>query len=175
MRRLIGAAVLGLLLVGSADALQWGVKVGGGVNFQPDPTRWGGHASIEIPLSEDYPTSLSAFYEIYRWDVDLVVVSGTASEMPIGLAVHYKAPLTRFGGTIYFAGGGGVLRQSGPDPAGGTASQTNGMVTVAGGTVFNLTTSVGIFSQFRWLKAFASGAENEYGIQVGLHFPLGRE
>jgi len=157
-----------LALSGSADALQWGVKAGGGVNFKPSPARWGGHGSIEIPLSEDYPTSISVFYEMYK--------KLGITQMPFGAAIHYKAPLTRYGGTIYFTGGGGLLRLSGlTDINGNSASQTDGMMTVAGGAIFSITESVGIFGQFRWFKAFASGAVNEYGIQFGLHFPLGRE
>jgi hypothetical protein len=162
MRRFLGLFAVCLLLAGSADALQWGVKTGGGVVFKPSPSRWGGHASLEIPLSEDYPTSLSAFFEIYR--------KSSINQMPAGLSIHYKAPLTRWGGTIYFAGGGGVLRVSGLGN-----SLTNGMLTVAGGGIIPVTESVGVFGQFRWFKAFASGSVNEYGLQFGLHFPLGRE
>ncbi len=162
MKRFVCLVALGLVLAGSADALQWGIKAGGGVNFKPSPARWGGHGSIEIPLTEDYPTSLSAFFEMYR--------KSGVTQVPAGLSVHYKAPLSRHGGTIYFTGGGGILRVSGLGQ-----SVTNGMITVAGGTVFPLTEGIGLFSQFRWFKAFASGSVNEYGLQFGLHFPLGRE
>ncbi|HAA76112.1 TPA: hypothetical protein DCE37_13435 [Candidatus Latescibacteria bacterium] len=162
MKRFVFSIALSFLVAGSADALQWGVKAGGGVNFKPSPSRWGGHGSVEIPLSEDYPTSLSAFFEMYR--------KSGITQMPIGLSIHYKAALSRYGGTIYFAGGGGLLRVSG---LGNSAN--NGMITVAGGTVFGLTESIDLFGQFRWFKAFASGSVNEYGIQAGFHFPLGRE
>ena len=164
MKRVACLVAVSLMLIGSADALQWGIKTGGGVNFKPKPSRWGGHGSVEIPLSEDYPTSLAVFFEMYK--------KLGITQMPIGLGIHYKAPLSRYGGTIYFVGGGGIIRVSfgGIIPA-----QTNGLITVAGGTVFALTEKVGIFSQVRWFKPFASGAVNEYGIQAGLHFSLGNE
>lgn len=167
-RAVMCLVVVSALFSGSVDALQWGVKAGGGFNFQPSPTRWGGHGSVEIPLSQDYPTSLSAFFEMYK--------KVGITQIPFGLGIHYKAPLTRFGGTIYFVGGGGLLRLS-FEPTGGVSlpSQTNGMITVAGGAILNMTEKIGFFSQVRWFKAFASGSENELGIQFGLHFNLGRE
>jgi hypothetical protein len=168
MKRVVCLVAACLVLVGSADALQWGVKAGGAVNFKPSPSRWGGHGSIEIPISEDYPTSISAFFEMYK--------KFGITQMPTGLAIHYKAPLSRHGGTIYFAGGGGIIRISGFDAATNVSrSQTNGLMTVAGGTVFPVTEAFGVFGQFRWMKAFASNAVNEYGIQFGLHFSLGNE
>jgi hypothetical protein len=168
---------LSLVLVGPVTALQWGVKAGGGVNFEPSPSRWGGHGSIEIPLSQDYPTSLSVFFEMYRKTLTIQNVSGTTTQIPMGLAIHYKAPLSRHGGTIYFTGGGGIVRDSFPDltSASGRSSATEPIVTVAGGTVIPVTESIAVFGQFRWFKAFASGAVNQYGVQFGIHFPLGRE
>ena len=167
MKRFVCLVALSLILAGPATALQWGVKAGGALIFKPSPSRWGGHGSIEIPLSEDYPTSLSAFFEMYK-------KSGFTT-IPTGLSILYKAPLTRYGGTIYFTGGGGILRFSGPDLDGTNRSSTDGMITVAGGTFVPLTESISVFGQFRWFKRFASGAVNEYGIQFGLHFPLGNE
>ena len=168
MKRFVCWVTLSLVLAGSATALQWGVKVGGGSLFKPSPSRWGGLASIEIPLSEEYPTSLSAFFEMYK-------KSGFTT-IPAGLSILYKAPLSRYGGTIYFTGGGGILRLSGPDIlTGADRSSTDGIITVAGGTYVPVTESISVFGQFRWFKRFASGAVNEYGVQFGLHFPLGRD
>ena len=168
MKRFVCFLAVCAVLAGSADALQWGIKAGGGANFKPSPTRWGGHLSLEVPLSEDYPTSLAGFFEMYK--------KLGITQMPIGLGIHYKAPLSRYGGTIYFVGGGGILRVSFEDVGGvSLPSQTNGMITVAGGAIFHLTESFGLFSQFRWFKPFASGAVNEYGIQFGVHLPIGRE
>lgn len=170
MKRFVCLVALSLILGGSATALQWGVKAGGGVIT--DPNRWGGHASLDIPVSEEYPTSLTAFFEYHRKSgVDFI---------PTGLAITYKAPLSRAGGTIFFSGGGGLLRSSGSvsDPLTGTVvsgSSNDGMITVAGGAIVNMTEAVGVFGQFRWFKRFASGAQNQYSIHVGLHFPLGDE
>jgi hypothetical protein len=183
MKRLVFLVALSLVLAGPVTALQWGVKAGGGVNFEPSPSRWGGHGSIEIPLSEDYPTSLSVFFEMYRKTLTILNVPEMTTQIPAGLAIHYKAPLSRHGGTIYFTGGGGIVRDYFPVPpdpadplaASGRASATEPIITVAGGAIIPVTESISAFGQFRWFKAFASRAVNQYGIQFGVHFPLGRE
>ena len=168
MKRFASLVVLNLILAGSAPALQWGVKLGGSTIFKPSPSRWGGHASLEIPLSEEYPTSLSGFLEMYKKD--------GFTTIPTGLSILYKAPLSRYGGMIYFTGGGGILRFSGPDLIANTnRSSTDGMISVAGGTYVPLTEAISIFGQFRWFKRFASGAVNEYGISFGFYFPIGNE
>ena len=177
MKRFLCLVALSLMLAGPSAALQWGVKAGGGVNFEPSPARWGGNMSIEIPVSEDYPTSLSVFFEMYRKTLTIQNVPGTTTQIPAGLAIHYKAPLSRHGGTIYFTGGGGIVRDYFPDSstASGRASATEPIITVAGGAIIPVTESISVFGQFRWFKAFASRAVNQYGIQFGVHFPLGRE
>ena len=96
--------------------------------------------------------------------------------IPAGLSILYKAPLSRYGGTIYFTGGGGILWFSGFDESAQVnRSSTDGMISVAGGTYIPVIESISIFGQFRWFKRFASGAVNEYGISFGLHFPIGNE
>jgi len=155
-------------MASSASALQWGVRAGGSTIFKPSPSRWGGNAAIDIPLSEEYPTSLSAFFEMYKKD--------GFTTIPTGLSILYKAPLSRYGGTIYFTGGGGILRFSGPDLlTGNNRSSTDGIITVAGGTWVPVTETIAIYGQFRWFKRFASGALNEYAISFGVHFPVGNE
>ena len=93
---------------GQAEA-QVDVKAAGGFLF--DPTRWGGHLSIEIPIGDMYPTYLAPFVEFYRKTSTLELVNITAktdiSEIPAGISLIYKAPLSDRYGTVFFGVGGG--------------------------------------------------------------------
>jgi hypothetical protein len=119
---------------------------------------------------------------MYKKDVTIGDSVGHTTTIPTGLSILYKAPLSRYGGMIYFTGGGGIYWASGPDVddygnliVGPNRTQTDGMMSVAGGTYVPVTEAISIFGQFRWLKRFASGALNEYGISFGLYFPIGNE
>ena len=87
---------------GRADA-QLDAKIGGGALF--DPIRAGGHLSIEIPIGDLYPTYLAPFVEYYR--------KSGISEIPAGISLIYKAPLSDRYGTVFFGVGGGVLHARG--------------------------------------------------------------
>ena len=149
-----------------ADATS--IKVGGGTLF--DPSRLGGHLSIEIPLGDDYPTYLAPYVELYRKD--------KINEIPIGAILLYKAPLSDLIGTVFFGVGGGVLLARGPTwdiPGLGTfkISATEGIISAGGGLRIDVQERIGIFVQARWFKAFASGSKNQVSAQIGLHFDIG--
>ena len=192
MRILLTVLVFCSIFSAPVSGLEWGAKLGGGAVV--DPTRWGGHVSIEMPLTEEYPTSLVAFFEVYRRSESDVDLDGdgltdfakiTGTQMPIGLAFMYKAPFTAEAGTVFFSAGGGLLRviSTIEDIAlfGGTTtkrkgSSSDGMITVSGGVYFDVTQSAAIFLQARWFRNFSeASADNEVAIQVGVHFPIGSE
>jgi|GEM_PF-1842971 hypothetical protein len=152
-------------MVGGADARQLGIKLGGGAMLSN--SRMGGHASIEIPLSDEYPTNIAPFIEVYN-------KSGT-KVIPLGLALLYKAQMTEAGGTIYFGAGGGLLMVRGqPGPL--FVTGTEGMITAALGIGINVTERMGGFAQVRWFRSFANQAgENEFSILAGLQINLGGE
>lgn len=159
------AAFLVMLISVPASARQMGLKAGGGVLL--DPSRWGGHASFEIALSEEYPTNVAPFIEVYS-------KSGT-HVIPLGLALLYKARFSDYGGTVFFGAGGGVLMIRG-QPGFGVAEGTDGMITAAGGLSMGITERAGVFAQFRWFRSFEDqSAENQYGIQVGVQLQFGEE
>lgn len=182
---------------GRADA-QVDVKIGGGALF--DPTRAGGHLSIEFPIGDLYPTYLAPFVEFYR--------KGGISEIPAGVSLVYKAPLSDQYGTVFFGVSGGVLHARGfpvlvpvvlvlddgtpinvvdpvtgevimdlsRDPVTGeviTGTSTEALIAVAGGMRFDVSEGIGAFVQGRWFRAFASGSTNNFGIHAGLMFSLG--
>ena len=97
--------------LGRADA-QVDVKVGGGALF--DPTRGGGHLSVEFPIGDLYPTYLAPFVEYYRRTITLVATDKTLeTEIPAGVSLIYKAPLSDRYGTVFFGVAGGVLHTRG--------------------------------------------------------------
>ena len=167
-------------MFGQADA-QLDVKIGGGALL--DPTRGGGHLSIEIPIGDLYPTYLAPFVEYYR--------KNGISEIPAGVSLIYKAPLSDRYGTVFFGVGGGVLHARGfpvievlidgtrvflIDPATGdfvTGKSTEALIAVAGGMRFDVSEGIGAFVQGRWFRAFASGSTNNFGLHAGLMFSLG--
>ena len=166
--------VLVVAMVGRADA-QVDVKAGGGLLF--DPTRWGGYLSVEIPIGDTYPTYLAPFAEFYR--------KSGVSEIPAGLSLIYKAPLSDQYGTVFFGVGGGILHARGfpllidtiagpvPSPSGETGSTTKAMIAVGGGVRFDVADRAGVFVQGRWFRAFASGFPNNFALHAGLKFSLG--
>ena len=100
-----------IAVFGRADA-QVDVKVGGGALF--DPTRGGGHLSIDIPIGDLYPTYLAPFVEFYRRTITLVATDKTLeTEIPAGVSLVYKAPLSDRYGTVFFGVAGGVLHTRG--------------------------------------------------------------
>ena len=184
-------------MFGRADA-QLDVKIGGGALL--DPTRGGGHLSIEVPIGDLYPTYLAPFVEYYR--------KSGISEIPAGVSLIYKAPLSDRYGTVFFGVAGGVLHARGfpvfipavivlddgtlinvidpvtgeviiepsRDPVTGefvTGTLTKAMIAVAGGMRFDVSEGIGAFVQGRWFRAFASGSTNNFGIHAGLMFSLG--
>ena len=175
-----------IAMFGRADA-QVDVKIGGGALF--DPTRAGGHLSIDFPIGDLYPTYLAPFVEFYRKD--------GISEIPAGVSLIYKAPLSDRYGTVFFGVAGGVLHARGfpvfapvgvdpmtgdvmmdllIDPATGefvTGTSTEALLAVAGGLRFDVSEGIGAFVQGRWFRAFASGSTNNFGIHAGLMFSLG--
>ncbi len=166
--------VASIAVVGRADA-QVDVKAGGGLLF--DPTRWGGHLSVEVPIGDTYPTYLASFVEFYRKD--------GVSEIPAGLGLTYKAPLSDRYGTVFFGVGGGILHARGfplliidpirgAIPSGETGSTTEAMIAVGGGVRFDVAGRMGVFVQGRWFRAFASGGfPNNFALHTGLKFSLG--
>ena len=151
-----------LLAATPAQARDFGVNLGGGTLL--DPTRPGGHFSFEMSLSDEYPTHLAPFCELYS-------KSGTRI-IPIGVSLLYKPPLSEYGGTIYFGAGGGALLIRG-QPTTGQATGTDGMITVAGGLSFGVGPRAGVFVQVRWFRSFEDQtAENEVGLQAGIRFSL---
>lgn len=184
-------------MFGRADA-QVAVKIGGGALL--DPTRGGGHLSVEVPIGDMYPTYLAPFVEVYR--------KSGISEIPAGVSLIYKAPLSDRYGTVFFGVAGGVLHARGfpvvvpavivlddgtpiniIDPVTGeaimeqlrdiatgefvTGTSTEALIAVAGGVQFDIAESVGAFVQGRWFRAFASGSTNNFGLHAGLVFSLG--
>jgi hypothetical protein len=148
----------------TADARPIVVKAGGGALLSND-VRPGMFASIEIPISEDYPTHLSPFVEFYSKD-------GTHM-IPLGVSPIYKASFSERGGTVFFGANGGVLMIRG-DPGLGYATGTSGMIGVSGGLSFGLGDRLGVFVLGRWLRPFEDEtADNELGAHVGLQFDLG--
>ncbi len=157
---LSGFALLAATPVAARD---FAVNAGGGTLF--DPGRPGGHFSFEMSLSDEYPTHLAPFCELYS-------NSGTRI-IPIGISLLYKPPLSEYGGTIYFGAGGGALLIRG-EPSPGLATGTDGMITVAGGLSFDVGTHAGVFMQVRWFRSFEDHtAANEIGVQAGVRFNLG--
>ena len=178
-----------IAVFGRADA-QVDVKVGGGALF--DPTRGGGHLSIDIPIGDLYPTYLAPFVEYYRRTITLVATDKTLeTEIPAGVSLVYKAPLSDRYGTVFFGVAGGVLHTRGSPIVevlfDGTTvyavdtetreviteTSTEALIAVAGGMRFDVSGSVGAFVQGRWFRAFASGTTNNFGVQAGLMFSLG--
>ena len=178
-----------IAMFGRADA-QVDVKVGGGALF--DPTRGGGHLSIEFPIGDLYPTYLAPFVEYYRRTITLVATDKTLeTEIPAGVSLIYKAPLSDRYGTVFFGVAGGVLHTRGSPIVevlfDGTTvyavdtetreviteTSTEALIAVAGGMRFDVAGSVGAFVQGRWFRAFASGTTNNFGVQAGLMFSLG--
>lgn len=173
---------------GQADA-QLDVKVGGGALF--DPTRAGGHLSVEVPIGDLYPTYLAPFVEYYRRTITLAATDKTLeTEIPAGVSLIYKAPLSDRYGTVFFGVAGGVLHTRGSpivevfggrtvyavDTATGEVvkeTSTEALIAVAGGMRFDVAESVGAFVQGRWFRAFASGTTSNFGIHAGLMFSLG--
>lgn len=153
---------LALLAAAPVCAREFGMSLGGGTLF--DPTRPGGHFSLEMSLSDEYPTHLAPFCEFYSKSGIRII--------PIGISLLYKPPLSEYGGTIYFGAGGGALLIRG-QPTPGLATGTDGMITVAGGLSFGVGTRAGVFVQVRWFRSFEDQtAENEIGVQAGLRFDL---
>ena len=134
-----------------------------------NPTGGGGHASVEIPLSEEYSTYAAPFVEYYSKD---------GTRVPIGASLLYKAPFGEFGGTIYFGVGFGVMIVDGlpEDPITGfDGSATNMMGSAGGGISFALSQQAGVFVQSRYSRAFSGTGENEedvWGIHVGIQFGI---
>ena len=175
-----------IAMFGRADA-QVDVKIGGGALF--DPMRAGGHLSVEFPIGDLHPTYLAPFVEFYRKD--------GISEIPAGVSLIYKAPLSDRYGTVFFGVSGGVLHARGfpvivpvgvnpvtgevimdlaRDPTTGdfvTGTSTKALIAVAGGMRFDVAEGIGAFVQGRWFRAFASGSTNNFGIHAGLMFSLG--
>ena len=169
-----------IAMFGRADA-QLDVKIGGGTLL--DPTRAGGHLSIEFPIGDLYPTYLAPFVEYYR--------KSGISEIPAGVSLIYKAPLSDHYGTVFFGVSGGVLHARGfpvieellngtlvyiIDPVTEeiiTGTSTKALIAVAGGMRFDVSENIGAFVQGRWFRAFASGSTNNFGIHAGLMFSLG--
>ena len=184
-------------MFGRADA-QVDIKIGGGALL--DPTRGGGHLSVEVPIGDLYPTYLAPFVEYYR--------KSGISEIPAGVSLIYKAPLSDHYGTMFFGVAGGVLHARGfpvlvpvvlllddgtlinavnpvtgevvmqpsMDSATGevvTGTSTEALIAVAGGMRFDVAEGIGAFVQGRWFRAFASGSTNNFGLHAGLMFSLG--
>ena len=174
-------AVLGVT-IGQADA-QVEVKVAGGALF--DPTSWGGHFSIEIPIGDTYPTYLAPFVEWYR--ISAVGQIPASDEIPAGVGLIYKAPFSDQYGTVFFGVGGGLLYTRGVptrDDFGrvlinattgqlATGSLKEPLLSVAGGLRLDVVERVGVLVQGRWFRAFASGATNNFSVQAGLSLALG--
>ncbi len=164
--------VVMVAMFGRANA-QVDVKAGGGLLF--DPTRWGGHLAIEIPIGDTYPTYLAPFVEFYR--------KIGISEIPAGISLIYKAPLSDRYGTVFFGAGGGVLHARGfpllidtvlgPVITDETGTRTEAMIAAGGGVLFDVAERAGVFVQGRWFRAFASGSTNNFALHAGLEFSLG--
>ncbi len=179
MRQLIWVVPVCLFLAAApAFAGGVGIKAGGGLIV--DPSRWGGHVSFEIPISDDYPLSLAPFFELYEKDGE--------KGMPTGVSLLYKAPLSERGGNIYFGAGIGFLLRRGSVLGQPNVSDSSNdlMMTAAGGFSFGVTEQVGIFTQARWflslvdeardpfdLEFGTASSKNEITVIVGLDFQIG--
>ena len=179
MKFMIRVAILiaVVCLCSRADA-QVDVKIGGGAIL--DPTRMGGHISIDIPIGDTYPTYLSPFVEFYR--------KSGIDEIPAGVSLIYKAPFSDRYGTVFFGVGGGMLYARGfplvdslfgtfiIDQTTGqiaTGSSTEAMIAVLGGLRLDVADRVGAMVQGRWFRAFATGSTNNFALHAGLVFTLG--
>ena len=166
-----------IAMFGRADA-QVDIKIGGGALF--DPTRGGGHLSIEFPIGDLYPTYLAPFVEYYRRTITLVATDKTLeTEIPAGVSLVYKAPLSDRYGTVFFGVAGGVLHTRGSPvlvPVGVdlvtgttaivdlsidtetrevvTETSTEALIAVAGGMRFDVSEGISAFVQGRWFRAF---------------------
>ena len=162
-------AILMLLLVIPQNTEAVSLKAGGGMLF--DPTRWGGHLSLEIPLGSDHPTYLAPFVEFYQ--------KSQVKEIPIGISLLYKAPLSELLGTIYFGVGGGVFlsRVTFTDQVLGTVklSRTEPMISVTGGIRLDVSDRMGLYTQVYLLRPFETGSTTVFGVQAGLHFEIGEK
>ena len=164
MKRWYWTATLLLYLVaGDAEATQ--LKIGGGLVL--DPTAWGGHISVDIPLGSSYPTYLAPYADLYR--------DGGSNLIPLGVALLYKAPLTDLFGTVYFGAGGGILRFTQATALGVLEDAFDPMVSAGGGIHLDFSEKTGVFIQARWFRRFESGARNEVSIHAGISFQLSEE
>ena len=167
MKKILAGWVAAFLVSTAADSEGVTFKFGGGVMI--NPTGGGGHASIEIPLSEEYSTYAAPFVEYYSKD---------GTRIPIGASLLYKAPFGEFSGTIYFGIGFGAMIVDGlpPDPITGfDGSGTNAMGAAGGGISFALSDKAGVFVQSRYSRAFSGSGENEedvWGVHVGIQFGI---
>ena len=149
-----------VLSASSASAAPIGIRAGGG--FMIHPSRPGGHFSMEVPISQDYPTTVGAMFEMYS--------KGGTRVMPLGVTLGYKARLTDYGGAIFFEAGGGMLLTR------GNTQNTDGMITTAGGLSVNLKGLWGVFGMVRWFRAFGNlSARNEFSFMFGLQFGIGTQ
>ncbi len=180
MRRPIWIVPVCLFLAAvPASAREVGIKAGGGLIV--DPSRWGGHVSVEIPISDEYPISVAPFFELYEKDGE--------KGMPTGVAMLYKAPLSEQVGTVHFGVGLGFLlrRGSALGQVGVSQSRNDFMMTAAGGISFGVSEQVGMFVQGRWFVSLVDEAvdpldlafgqassKNEFTLIVGVDFQLGR-
>ena len=156
-----------LLLAGTWGIAESGpiaLRIGGGA-LMTNSSRPGVYASVEIPISEDYPTHIAPFMEYYSRDGMKMI--------PIGIGIIYKARFTDYGGTIFFGAGGGAMMVRG-EPGFGYAKGTNGMIGAVGGLSLGFSDRIGGFAQARWLRSFEDEtADNEIGFHVGLQFDFG--
>ena len=157
-----------VLVVGAVPADAIGIKAGGGPLL--DPLRWGGHVSVEIPISDDRPLALAPFFELYAKDGGKLI--------PVGISMVYRAPLTREVGTIYFGVGGGMLLLRSVQyeligiPYRDSSNEI--MATAAGGLLFHLSENMGFFLQTRWFMAMSNeGIDNtsksNLAFMLGIH------
>ena len=176
IRVAILVAVMGVMY-GRADA-QVDIKVAGGGVL--DPTRVGGHLSIDIPIGDTYPTYISPFVEFYS--------KSGIDEIPAGISLIYKAPFSDRYGTVFFGVGGGMIYARGfplidsifgnfiIDQATGqvaTGTSSEAMLSVLGGLRLDVADRVGVIVQGRWFRAFATGSTNNIALHAGLAFTLG--
>ncbi len=189
MKSMVAVCFFLVIAMFGRAAAQVDVKIGGGILL--DPTRAGGHLSVEFPIGDLYPTYLAPFVEYYRRTITLVATDKTLeTEIPAGVSLVYKAPLSDRYGTVFFGVAGGVLHTRGSpivEVFGGTTvyavdtetgevvteTSTEALIAVAGGMRFDVSEGIGAFVQGRWFRAFASGTTNNFGIHAGLMFSLG--
>jgi len=162
--------LLCLALAAAPAAAQVEVKAGGGV--LTDPSRLGGHVSLEIPLSDDYPTYLAPFFEYYVQDDAKLL----PKMMPVGASLLYKALMSSYGGMVYFGVLGGLLMSRDiPDPFGAPTgvSSNDALIGVGGGGQFGFNDRFGVFGQIRWFRLVETGGDNNISFQAGLALKLG--